>query len=130
MKVHSIEDIITKMVDCLDAARDLLALNRYDATLNRSYYAMFHGTQALLYSINKVTKSHTGAHNAFHKDFILTGLIEKKLGLGLKRTFEKRQFSDYEYEETSEQDAIDSFEDAEYFVHAVVKYLKQNNHLK
>ena len=130
MKVHSIEDIISKMVDCLDAGRDLLSAKHYDAALNRSYYAMFHGVQALLFTIDKVTKSHTGAHNAFHKEFILTGVIEKKLGLGLKKTFEKRQFSDYEYDETSEQTAIDSFEDAEYFVHTIVNYLKQNNHLK
>ena len=130
MKVHTIEDIVAKMVDCLDAARDLLALRRYDATLNRSYYAMFHGTQALLYTINKVTRSHSGAHNAFHKEFILSGLVDKKLGLGLKRTFEKRQFSDYEYDETTEQEAVDSFSDAELFVHSVVNYLKENNHLQ
>ncbi|MCF0053733.1 HEPN domain-containing protein [Dyadobacter sp. LJ53] len=129
MKVYSIDDIVSKMVDCLDAGRDLLASKHYDAVLNRSYYAMFHGIQALLFTINKVTKSHTGTHNAFHKEFILTGLIEKRIGLSLKRTFERRQFSDYEYDETSEQTAIDSFNEAEYFVHSIVQYLKKNNHL-
>jgi uncharacterized protein (UPF0332 family) len=130
MKEISLSDIVGKMVGCLDDARELLELRRAEAVLNRSYYAMFHGVQALLFTINLPAKSHTGAHNAFHKEFILTELVERKLGLVLKRTFGKRQFSDYEYDEVSYKDALESFDDAEYFVKAVISFLKENNYLK
>lgn len=87
MSIHSVEDIIEKAIDCLDDSRDLLERRRFDASLNRSYYAMFHCIQALLSSINVVSKSHKGAHYSFHKDFVLTGLISRDLGIALKRTF-------------------------------------------
>jgi uncharacterized protein (UPF0332 family) len=44
--MHSIEEIIEKAIDCLDDSRDLLERQRFDASLNRSYYAMFHCIQA------------------------------------------------------------------------------------
>jgi len=130
MKIYTVTDIITKAIDCFDDSTEFLAKQRYEAALNRSYYSMFHCIQALLSTINVVTKSHSGAHNAFHKEFIQTQLFSKHLGLALKRTFEKRQFGDYEYDEVQYEDAKESVEDAQNFLNATTQYLKENNFLK
>lgn len=60
MKDVSLSDIVAKMVGCLDDARELLELRRAESVLNRSYYALFHGVQALLFTINLPAKSHRG----------------------------------------------------------------------
>ena len=123
MSDHSIANILSKASDCLDDSILLLSEESYDAALNRSYYTMFHSIQALLFTISFVAKSHSGAHNAFHKHFILTQLLPRNLGLVLKRTFEKRQFGDYDYDEVL-------LEDARLFFEVTVLYLKKNNFLK
>ena len=130
MKVNSINDILTKAVDCFDDSNEFLVRKRYEAALNRAYYSMFHCIQALLSTVHSVTKSHSGAHNAFHKEFILTLRFSKDLGLALKRTFEKRQFGDYEYDEVLYEDAKESVYDAQKFLNATTQYLKENNFLK
>ena len=130
MSDHSIANILSKASDCLDDSILLLSEESYDAALNRSYYAMFHSIQALLFTISFVAKSHSGAHNAFHKHFILTQILPRNLGLVLKRTFEKRQCGDYDYEEVLLEDAKESVEDARLFFEATVLYLKKNNFLK
>ena len=103
----------------------------YDVSLNRSYYAMIHSIQALLTSIGaSLNKSHTGTHNAFHKEFIVSGIFPREHGVVLKRIFEQRQFGDYDYQEVREEDAAKGLVDSEKFVDAALQYLKENNHLK
>ncbi|MCF0059052.1 HEPN domain-containing protein [Dyadobacter sp. CY356] len=130
MKINPVDDIISKAVDCYDDSKEFLAKERYEAALNRSYYSMFHCIQALLSTVKFVAKSHSGAHNAFHKEFILTQRFSKDLGLALKRTFEKRQFGNYEYDEVLYEDAKESVDDAQKFLVATTQYLKENNFLK
>jgi uncharacterized protein (UPF0332 family) len=130
MKTHSIENIIEKAADCLDDSQEFMSLKRFEGSLNRSYYAMFHCIHALLETINFSAKSHKGAHNAFHKNFILTEKLSKNYGLALKRTFERRQFSDYDYDEVSYEAARESLENANEFLQATIAYLKENNHLQ
>lgn len=77
-----------------------------------------------------ISKSHKGAHNSFHKEFILTGSISKELGISLKRTFERRQFSDYDYDDIFPEEAMQSFNNAELFLNETVLYLKENNFLQ
>ncbi len=131
MREAPVENIVDKALECLKNAKHCHANEMFDLALNRSYYAMFHSIQALLTSIGaSLNKSHTGTHNAFHKDFIATGLMSREHGIALKRIFEKRQFGDYDYEEVREEDSVGGIEDSEKFVYAVTKYLKENNHIK
>ncbi|KAA6436645.1 HEPN domain-containing protein [Dyadobacter flavalbus] len=130
MNDHTLEDIVNKVKMFLNEAQHLMTCEGYYGVMSRAYYAMFHSMQALLYIRNIEAKSHKGAHNAFHKEFISTQIIAKEHGLALKRSFEKRQFSDYDYDEVSQEDAKESLDDAARFVEAVIQYLKENNHLQ
>ncbi|MGV3604174.1 MAG: HEPN domain-containing protein [Dyadobacter fermentans] len=131
MKDALVENVVEKSLDCLKKAKLCYSGEMYDVALNRAYYSIFHSIQALLTSIGaSLNKSHTGTHNAFHKDFIATGLIPRQHGVALKRLFEQRQFGDYDYEEVKEEEAAEGIADAEKFVLAAVQYLKENNHLQ
>lgn len=131
MREAPIGSIVEKALECLKNAKQCYSGEMYDVALNRAYYAMFHSIQALLSSIGaSLNKSHTGTHNAFHKDFIVTGIIPREYGVTLKRIFEQRQFGDYDYQEVREEEAAEGIADAEKFVLAAVQYLKENNHLQ
>ena len=75
-------------------------------------------------------KTHVGAHNRFRELFVKTSLMDISLSIRLQRTSEKRQFSDYDYDEITESEASESVQDATFFFESVVRYLKENNHLK
>jgi uncharacterized protein (UPF0332 family) len=130
MKNHTLTKIITKAVKCLDDAKRFMFVTGNSFIIDRSYLAMFHGVQALLFTRNTTLMSFPKAYAAFHKEFVLTQIISKEHGLALKRSFEKRQFSDYDYDEVSQEDAKESLDDAARFVEAVIQYLKENNYLQ
>ncbi|MCE7066289.1 HEPN domain-containing protein [Dyadobacter sp. CY326] len=122
--------IIMKIEELIEASKDNYEEKHFEACVNRSYYAMFHSVQAFLFIQNFHSKTHVGAHSKFRELYIKTGLLDTTLTDKLQRSFVKRQFSDYDYEEVTEEQAVEAIEDAEAFVKATMTYLKQNNHLK
>jgi uncharacterized protein (UPF0332 family) len=130
MSEVTLPKIIFKIEECVEASRDNYDEKHFEACVNRAYYAMFHSVQALLLIQDFHSKTHVGAHSKFRELYIKTGLLDIALTDRLQRSFVKRQFSDYDYEEVTEDQASESIEDAEYFVKATMTYLKQNNHLK
>ncbi|CAG5070546.1 hypothetical protein DYBT9623_03091 [Dyadobacter sp. CECT 9623] len=130
MSEVTLEKILQKVEDCLQVSQLSLEEDRNEACVNRAYYAMFHSIQALLFVSNVQAKTHVGSHTKFRELFIKSGILNIELNLMLQRAFEKRQFSDYDYDEVLSDDAQESVADAEQFVNATMHYLKENNHLK
>ena len=122
--------IMKKAADCLEHSKEDFEREAFEACVNRAYYSMFHSIHALLFVSGDHAKTHVGAHNKFRELFIKMGLMDMSLSIRLQRTFEKRQFSDYDYDEITESEAFESVEDATYFLDSVVRYLKENNHLQ
>lgn len=122
--------IMKKAADCLDLCKEDFDRDSFEACVNRAYYSMFHSVQALLFISGVHVKTHVGAHSRFRELFIKTSLLDISLSVRLQRAFEKRQFSDYDYDEVAEHEASESVEDAAYFFDSVVRYLKENNHLQ
>jgi uncharacterized protein (UPF0332 family) len=57
-----------------------LIMGKFSQSINRSYYAIFHATRALL-ALNKFdTKKHSGVIAYFNQNYIKTGKIEVKYG--------------------------------------------------
>lgn len=119
-----------KAADCLEVSREDFERHLFEACVNRAYYSMFHSIHALLFISGDHAKTHAGVHNRFRELFVKTGLIDISLSIRLQRTFEKRQFSDYDYDEIMESEAFESVGDATYFFETVVRYLIENNHLQ
>ena len=122
--------ILLKVEDCLESSQSSFDENFFEAAVNRAYYAMFNSVQALLFVSKSYVKTHSGAHNKFRELFIKTGVFDKELSTSLQRSFEKRQFSDYDYDEVLAEDAQESILDARVFFNATVLYLRKNNFLQ
>lgn len=87
---------LTVAEECLLDAKAMLTLNRYKATVSRSYYAMFHAAKAALLSINVETHTHQGVNMQFGKHFIKTGIFDKQLIRTFSKMLDTRQKADYE----------------------------------
>ena len=74
----------------------ILAKNqRWNAVVNRLYYACFYAVIALLLQNNIETQSHDGTRTKFGLHFVKTGLIDKKYGKLYTKLFDFRQKGDY-----------------------------------
>ncbi|MEW6262343.1 MAG: HEPN domain-containing protein [Thermodesulfobacteriota bacterium] len=92
--------------------------------INRSYYAMFYATLALMLRIGKSFSKHSGAISAFDKEFVHKGLLPKKLSADLHNVFELRQDHDYKIiSNPSIDEATNTLSKAERFISAVKDYL-------
>jgi len=122
--------ILFKAQYCLESSQSSFEENFFEASVNRAYYSMFHSVQALLFASKSFAKTHSGAHSKFREFFIKTGIFDKELSISLQRSFEKRQFSDYDYDEVLSEDAAESINDARQLLNATILYLKENNFLQ
>lgn len=68
---------------------------RWNAVINRLYYACFYAVIALLLKNNISTQSHDGARTQFGLYFIKTGIIDKESGKLFSKLFDYRQKGDY-----------------------------------
>jgi uncharacterized protein (UPF0332 family) len=82
--------------EALDDAKYLIDGNRSPRSIvNRSYYAMFYATIALLQKISKAPSKHSGVISLFDKEVVMKGIFEKALSKDFHKAFELRQSIDY-----------------------------------
>lgn len=78
------------------------------SVMNRLYYAMFYAVLAVLQDKQIVSSKHSGMIAAFDREFVKTGMFDKRLSKALHRAFELRQKGDYmEYTAISDSDIED-----------------------
>ena len=119
---------LRKAEDCLLDAKILLAQQRTLGAINRAYYAVFDGIQALLLEKNASTKTHQGAHTRFNQLFIQSGIFPIETGKTVKKVFEKRQVSDYDPDcQFDESEGVATVLLAENFLKEVKNWLNQGN---
>ncbi len=99
MEENLLEDLVLKEIDAakkrIEAAELLFEDEKYIDAVNRIYYSVFHAGRALLLSIGKETKTHTGLISEIGFHFIEKKIIDKKFGIILRRLYESRETSDY-----------------------------------
>jgi uncharacterized protein (UPF0332 family) len=89
-------EYITTAEEELDAASLLYEKGFFKESISRSYYSMFHATQALLILKSIYPKSHKGVIQKFGEEFVKPGIIEKKMGEMLAQAETMRLKADYE----------------------------------
>ena len=110
----------------LNAAKMSFEAGFYDASANRSYYAIFHAARAALMLNGQDYKKHSGVIAFFNRDFIKTEILERKLGLILRNAFEIRTDCDYEdFYVVAKEDVEKQIRDAEYFLAQIEAYLNR-----
>ena len=121
-----IQQLLTLAQEELETADLLWKNDRYRACISRSYYAMYHATQALLSLKDLNTKTHKGIIQMFGQHFIKTGIFPIELARALSDAYDMRRLSDYE--ETiflsSEQSEI-ILNSARSFIEQAVQYCEK-----
>ena len=121
-----IQQLLTLAKEELETADLLWKNDRYRACISRSYYAMYHATQALLSLKDLNTRTHKGIIQMFGQHFIKTNLFPVELARALSDAYDMRRLSDYE--ETvflsSEQSEI-VLNSARSFIEQAVQYCEK-----
>ena len=81
--------------ETLEDARILAISKRWNACVNRLYYACFYAVSALLIKEGYSSSKHTGVRSLFNLHFVKTGVVPKELARIYNDLFERRQESDY-----------------------------------
>jgi uncharacterized protein (UPF0332 family) len=74
---------------------DMVLQQRWDMAANRYYYACYHMVHAVFITHGISTKSHDGTLTELGKNFILTGLLDRKFGRFYARMIQLRMKADY-----------------------------------
>jgi hypothetical protein len=99
MTINNPEDYIKyrfhRSLESFDEALILSENGKWNAVINRLYYACFYAVIALLIKNGIETQSHDGARTQFGLHFIKTGKIDKSYGKLFSKLFDYRQKGDY-----------------------------------
>ena len=81
--------------ETLEDARILARAERWNACVNRLYYACFYAVSALLVRDGLSSSKHAGIRGLFNRNYVKTGKIPKHLARIYNDLFERRQEGDY-----------------------------------
>jgi uncharacterized protein (UPF0332 family) len=84
-----------RALDSFEEAVIMADNKRWNAVVNRLYYACFYAVIALLLKNNIETQTHDGARTQFGLSFIKPGNVDKKFGKLFSKLFDYRQKGDY-----------------------------------
>ena len=86
---------MTRADESLEDARILAKAERWNACVNRLYYACFYAVSALLVMDGLSSSKHAGVRGLFNRQYVKTGKIPKDLARIYNDLFERRQEGDY-----------------------------------
>ena len=81
--------------ETLEDARILAREGRWNACVNRLYYACFYAVSALLAGEGLSSSKHAGVRSLFNSQYVKPGKIPKDLARIYNDLFERRQEGDY-----------------------------------
>lgn len=107
------------------AAHNNFALNDFDTTVNRAYYAMFHIMTAAMALKSLQYSRHNNLIRAFRKEYIATGKLKKELSGIITKSENMRDQADYRHIEITKEDAAVSLERLDVFYDQVQPLLRE-----
>lgn len=111
-----------KAKDLLSQAKLLHNNEKYDGSINRSYYAIFNGIRSLLALVKLDSSKHRGVISFFDKYFVKTEIFDKKYSEIAHSAFDSRQDNDYEDFYTPIEDESESqIKESEDFLNEIEK---------
>lgn len=114
--------------ETLNVAKECLENKHYKDSINRSYYASFYASRAILALERIDFKRHKDVIAYFNKNYVATGIFEKDIGRKLARLQQKREQSDYDdFFIASKEEAQKQYNNAENIISAIIEYLRRNN---
>lgn len=121
-----VEQNLEKAKDRLDAAQLLLDNEKFEDSVNRAYYSIYHSAMALLRTKDVSPKTHKGLIGQFGKKFVKTEKVDKNFSKMLSHAESLRETADYGIEpEIKSEDAAKTVKNAKEFLEMVKKQLSQ-----
>lgn len=108
----------------LNSAQILLDNGNYKDSIGRSYYAMFTSVRALLALEGIDYSKHAGVIAHFQKEYIKTGIFDKKYSKYISQAFQIRNNADYaDFYIVSKMDTEEQYNRAVEFYNEIRNYL-------
>ncbi len=108
--------------ETLEDARILANAGRWNACVNRLYYACFYAVSALLVRHGLSSSKHTGIRSLFNHHYVKTGKVPKHLARICNDLFERRQEGDYiDFVTFQESQVLPRISEAEEFIEYIAK---------
>ncbi len=123
---YAISKMLEKAQEKLKTAEIDYDAGRYDDSVSRAYYGVFHAISAVLLSKGLHYSSHAQTIGAFNKEFIKTGIFPKGFSRHIQKLFNDRQTGDYDFELFIERNAAkDDIDRAKEIIEACEEYLRK-----
>jgi len=118
---------LARAEETLKDAHVLAKSGRWDACVNRLYYACFYAVTALLMLDGLSSSKHSGIRSLFNKNFVKSEKVPKKLAAIYNDLFERRQEVDYiDFINFSEEQVMPWISKAEEFINFISDLIKDN----
>lgn len=115
-----------KAQECLADALDAFEESRLANSINRSYYAMFHATRALLAIDSFDSKKHSSILGYFNQYYIASEKIETSYYQMIANAFRVRNKTDYDdFYMVSKDEAQKQLENAQAFIEFMDGYIDE-----
>lgn len=79
----------------LETAQMLMNDGRFKASVNRSYYAIFHGLRAVTALAEFDSSKHSGVISFFNRTYVKTGIFDKSISKLIDTAYRLREKADY-----------------------------------
>ena len=125
MREYSIRRL-GKSTDDLETAQINYDAGKYDASVNRAYYSVYHAIRAVLALDDIERRKHSGNISYFREHYIATDVFDRSYSETIKNAETLRNEADYDdMKITSADDAQDIIEKARQFYNAVKVYVEK-----
>ena len=117
---------IEKAKEDLATAKSNFAAGSYRASVNRSYYAIFHALRSITALDQYDSGKHSGIIAYVNQHYVKTGVFNKDFSKLIDSAFRLREKADYEdFYIVSIEDAKKQIENAETLIVIVEQYVKE-----
>ena len=116
---------LEKAREDLETAVDNLENGRYRASINRSYYAVFHALRAITALDHFDSGKHSGIISYFNQHYVKTGIFDKEISKMIDSCYRLREKADYDdFFLVGREDAERQLEKAKQIVPAAERYIR------
>ena len=113
-----------KALESIEESQLALENEKYNLSINRSYYAVFYATKALLIKKGIETKKHSGTIHKFGLEYVVNGNFDSEIAKSLKNLENDRTNADYDVHLIfSKEDALYDLKNAQTFIEECKKFL-------
>ena len=105
-KKIAIAEALERASEAVRSAEQLLAAGLHRDAVSRAYYSAFHVVQAALRARGLEVRTHGGAFQLFHREFVKSGLVTRVPGWQLAGLQRSREMADYDSATTFTADEV------------------------